>query len=90
MKRAGWGFVEAVREMTASFQERGPQNLETILTLSALKIRFPTDFYILRGNHECQSINRVYGFYDEIRQRYNESKLYDDFNVSSCFFRLSN
>jgi hypothetical protein len=27
--------------------------------------QYPENFFILRGNHECASINRIYGFYDE-------------------------
>jgi serine/threonine-protein phosphatase PP1 catalytic subunit len=34
-------------------------------------IRYPENFFILRGNHECASINRIYGFYDECKRRYN-------------------
>ena len=29
------------------------------------QIKYPANFFMLRGNHECASINRIYGFYDE-------------------------
>ena len=47
------------------------QSLETICLLLAFKIKYPENFFILRGNHECASINRIYGFYDECKRRYN-------------------
>ena len=51
--------------------DRGKQSIETICILLAYKVKFPNNFYLLRGNHECQSINRMYGFYDECKRRYN-------------------
>merc|ERR1712048_1160039 len=39
--------------------------------LMALKVRRPENFFLLRGNHECASITRIYGFYDECKRRYN-------------------
>mmetsp|Transcript_11750 Transcript_11750/g.25436 ORF Transcript_11750/g.25436 Transcript_11750/m.25436 type:complete len:312 (+) Transcript_11750:451-1386(+) len=53
------------------YVDRGKQSIETICLLMAFKVRYPENFFILRGNHECASINRIYGFYDEVRRRYN-------------------
>ena len=47
------------------YVDRGKQSLETIFLLLAYKIKYPENFFVLRGNHECASINRIYGFYDE-------------------------
>jgi hypothetical protein len=47
------------------YVDRGMQSLETICLLLAYKIKYPENFFILRGNHEHPSINRIYGFYDE-------------------------
>ena len=37
----------------------------------AYKIKYDENFFILRGNHECGSINRIYGFFDECKRRYS-------------------
>lgn len=45
--------------------------METICLLLAYKIRHPDRVYMLRGNHEDAKINRIYGFYDECKRRFN-------------------
>ncbi|EIJ88636.1 serine/threonine-protein phosphatase PP1 catalytic subunit [Nematocida parisii] len=52
------------------YVDRGRQSLETICLLLAYKVKYPDNFFLLRGNHECASINRIYGFYEECKDRY--------------------
>ena len=53
------------------YVDRGKQSIECICLLLAYKIKYEENFFILRGNHECGSINRIYGFFDECKRRYN-------------------
>uniref|UniRef100_A0A915N6E1 Serine/threonine-protein phosphatase n=1 Tax=Meloidogyne javanica TaxID=6303 RepID=A0A915N6E1_MELJA len=47
------------------YVDRGPRSLETILLLLCYKLKYPLNFFMLRGNHEVAALNRIYGFYNE-------------------------
>jgi len=53
------------------YVDRGKNSIECIALLLAFKAKYPENFFVLRGNHECASINRLYGFFDECKRRYN-------------------
>ena len=56
------------------YVDRGPQSLECIVLLLVNKIAFPKMFNLLRGNHESIAINRTYGFYAELHDRFPEEE----------------
>ena len=49
--------------------------VETVLLLLAFKVRYPENFFLLRGNHECHSLAYIYGFNKALLEWEGKSKV---------------
>ncbi|KAK6015144.1 phosphoprotein phosphatase 1 domain protein, partial [Ostertagia ostertagi] len=71
------------------YVDRGQWSLETILLLFSLKLKFPANFLLLRGNHETPIVNRIYGFYEDLVRRFGTPRLYNAFQEVFAVMPLS-
>ncbi|KAK9078087.1 hypothetical protein SSX86_002144 [Deinandra increscens subsp. villosa] len=54
------------------YVDRGQHSLETICLLLALKVEYPQNVHLIRGNHEAADINALFGFRIECIERMGE------------------
>ncbi len=58
--------------------DRGKNQLECLILVLALKIRYPNRYYLLKGNHETLEMNKAYGFFQEFKYRFNDQKKFEE------------
>lgn len=52
------------------YVDRGKNSVEVFTLLMCLKVKYPNNFWLIRGNHETRDISRLYGFFNECSMNY--------------------
>lgn len=65
------------------YVDRGYYSTELACLLFCYKLKFPGEFFMLRGNHETRSVNKDYGFFSELEAKIGEqaADIWDRFNL---------
>lgn len=58
--------------------DRGSFSVECILILFGFKLLYPNHLFIARGNHESETMNKIFGFEGEVKSKYSQ-QMYDLF-----------
>ncbi|KAK5981162.1 hypothetical protein GCK32_001963 [Trichostrongylus colubriformis] len=69
------------------FVDRGSFSVETIFTMFSYKLLYPNHFFLSRGNHESDVMNKMYGFEGEVKKKYT-AQMADFFTEIFCLLPL--
>ena len=59
--------------------DRGINSMSIVLSLYAMKVQFPNDIFIIRGNHESEKLSKTQGFFSELMMAYKDEAMYNAF-----------
>lgn len=70
------GFDESKKYLfLGDYVDRGDKSLEVVCLLFAMKMRFPQNIFMLRGNHESPEMTEAFGFMDECQAKVGDQMI---------------
>ena len=74
------GYPPAARYIfLGDLVDRGEFSTEVVTLVFALKVAFPTDVFIVRGNHEFAEVCQDCGFFEELQKVYRNCPIFPSF-----------
>ncbi|TBU08907.1 serine/threonine-protein phosphatase [Hamiltosporidium tvaerminnensis] len=67
----GWPSESRNYVFLGDYVDRGAHSVEIFILLSVIKLKYSDSVFLLRGNHETENLNSVYGFKKEVLNKYN-------------------
>lgn len=70
------------------YVDRGQYSIEIITLLLALRVQYPKQFHLLRGNHEFSKVNANYGFKADMIEIFGNDNLWSKVNETFNYLPL--
>lgn len=67
------------------FVDRGLYSVPVMAVICAYFVKYNSNMYLIRGNHEFAHINKMYGFHNEVMKLYKNEDLWSDFQVMFAY-----
>ena len=87
--KTGGDFPTTKYLFLGDYVDRGRHSVQVITLLFLLKLEFPDQIILLRGNHEARSQTQVFGFYDECLMKFGDSLVWKLFTDTFDFMPVS-